>query len=309
MSRTAKDVALALDGPVSSIPTTFLPGGALDWDGIARVIETSVAGGASATVLTNGDSQFDFLSDDEAAQLARFLVERTAGRALTIAAAKPWWTGKAVEFARFCKDIGVDAVMVLPSQQATAPEGLIAHYRAVAAVMPVMLVGAPEYSVLDGLTDEPNICCFKEDGTESYAIHTMQRYPESWKFMTGGSLWRHYTQWPYGCRAFFCCYSSFRPEIGQRYWQAVQAGDEKTVSDILTRVDIPFFGLHEEFAGGIQAVWRAALELNGIASRWLRPPMVTASDAEMEAIRERLSALGLVQRDPNVPEARIAGSV
>ena len=288
------EIARALEGPVNSIPTTFLPSGELDWDGIARVIETGIAGGSRVACLTYGDSQYDFLSDDEVAALTRFTLGRARGRALVVAATRRWWTGKAVEFARECRGWGADVLMVLPSQQAVEPAGLIAHYKAVAAVMPVMLVGAPSYAVLDGLLDEPNVCCFKEDGTEEYAIETMQRYGSRWKFMTGGTLRRHSPQRPYGCRAFFCCYSSFCPRVGGRYWDAVQAGDEPTVNEIIRTVDVPFFALHEEFAGGIQAVWRAALELKRIASRWLRPPMVTASEAETDRIRERLAGLGLL---------------
>jgi len=52
--------------------------------------------------------------------------------------------------------------------------------------------------------------------------------------------------------------------------------------------------LSAEFAGGIQAVWRAALELKGIASRWLRPPMVSVSDPDMDRIRHRLRELCLL---------------
>jgi len=294
MSRTPDQVIEMLEGPVNSIPTTFLRDGRLDWRGIAGVIETGIAGGSGVSLLTFGDSQLESLSDDETAELTKFLVEQVRGRALTVAATRRWWTGKAVEFARFCKDAGADALMVLPPQQAAVPEGLIAHYRAVAEVMPLMLVGAPRYEVLDGLLDAPSICCFKEDGTEAYAIQTMQRYAGRWKFMTGGTLWRHCTQRPYGCRAFFCCYSSFCPRVAKRYWDAVRAGDEATVSDVLNRVDIPFFALDAEFAGGIQAVWRAALELKGIASRWLRPPMVSVSDADMDRLKGRLRGLGLV---------------
>ena len=294
MGKSPQEVQRLLEGPVNSIPTTFLPDGELDWEGIARAIERGIAGGSRVSLLTNGDSQFEFLSDDEIARLTEFLVERVRGRALTVAATRPWWTGKALGFARFCRSVDVDALMVLPSRQAQDPRGLVAHYRALAEAMPVMLVGEPSYEVLDGLLDVPNICCFKEDGTEAYAIRTMQRYGGRWKFMTGGTLWRHHTQRPYGCRAFFCCYSSFAPHVAQRYMDALRTSDEAAASAVLTGVDIPFFGLDAEFAGGIQAVWRGALELNGIASRWLRPPMTTLSEQDMERLRQRLAALGLL---------------
>jgi 5-dehydro-4-deoxyglucarate dehydratase len=287
------EIRAQLIGPVNSIPTPFLAGGAIDREGFRSIIETGIAGGSGISLLTPGDSQFDFLTDEEVAELTRLLVEQVRGRALTVAATRRWWTGQAVEFARFCRDLGVDVLMVLPPDP-SPPRGRIDHYRAVAAVMPVMLVGFPGYDILDGLLDVPNICCFKEDGTLEYAIRTLRRYGERWRIMTGGSLWRHYAEWPYDCRAFMCCYSSFAPSVAQRYWSAVQNGDETRARELLTRVDGPFFDLHGTFPGGIQAVWRGALELNGIASRYLRPPMISASDVDLERLRGELATLGLL---------------
>jgi hypothetical protein len=74
--------------------------------------------------------------------------------------------------------------------------------RAVAAVMPVMLVGCRACSLPDQLVEDARICCFKEDGTEGCAVQTLHRDEGRWKMMTGGGLRRHFTQWPFDCRAF-----------------------------------------------------------------------------------------------------------
>src|SRR6478735_12463919 len=108
-----------VQGPVNSIYTTFTRAGALDWPGIRATIEAGIAGGSGVGLLTYGDSQFDFLSDQEVAALTRVLVEQTAGRALTVAATKRWWQGTTIEFARYCRDLGVDLLMMLPSDHAT----------------------------------------------------------------------------------------------------------------------------------------------------------------------------------------------
>ena len=210
-----------LEGPVNSIPTTFLPNGQLDWEGIGRIIDIGIASGSKVSLLTYGDSQFEFLSDEEVAQLTRFLVDRVAGRALTVAATRRWPDDRAVQFAEYCRSWGADVLMVLPPEQAQ-PQGKIIQYRKVAQVMPLMLVGCPPYEILDELLDAPNICTFKEDGTLEYAKATVHRYGDRWKFMTGGGLWRNFAQWPCGIRAFFCYPSSFAPHIAQSYWRAFQ---------------------------------------------------------------------------------------
>ncbi len=291
-TKSPDEIRNLLTGPVNSIPTPFLENGEIDFDGYRNIIEVGIASGSGVSLLTYGDSQFDFLSEDEVEQLTRCLVETAAGRSLTVAATRKSADRRAVEFAGFCKDLGVDVLMVLPPDQAR-PAGRIHHYRAVAEVMPVMLVGYPTFDILDALTDVPNICCFKEDGPLDYAPDAMQRYSQHWKFMTGGGLWRNFTQWPWS-PAFFCYFSSFAPHIARRYWEAYQNRDPETVGDIVRDVEKPFAGLTSGFSGAFQALWRTALELNGVAARFLRPPAVSATKVEVDAARPEIERLGLI---------------
>ena len=292
-SKVPEEIKTHLEGPVNSIPTTFLPDGELDWEGISRIIEVGIASGSTVSLLTYGDSQFDFLADDEVGQLTRFLIDRVDGRALTVAATRRWPDAKAVHFAEYCRELGADLLMVLPSDNAL-PQGKIGHYQKIAEIMPLMLVGYPTYDILDALLDTPNICTFKEDGTLEYAKATMHRYGDRWKFMTGGGLWRNYAQWPFGVSAFMSYPSSFAPHVAQRWWQAFKEGDARSAGAIIAGIEDPFWGVAAEMPGGAQAVWRTALELNGIASRFLRPPMVSATDDEVEKIGAVLDAIGLV---------------
>ncbi|MCX5662963.1 MAG: dihydrodipicolinate synthase family protein [Planctomycetota bacterium] len=289
-----EEIRALLDGPVNSIPTTFNKDGSLDEKGIRNIVEVGIQGGSRVALLTYGDSQFDTLSEAEFLQVTRWMVEQARGRALTVAAGLRTWTEKSLEHARAIRDMGADVLMVLPSTHMHDSPSLPDYYRAIARVMPVMLVGAPPFSLLDSLRDVPGICSFKEDGSESYAIAAMRRYEqEPWKFMTGGCLWRHYTQWPMGCRAFMSAYSCFKPQVSQRYWDAIRAADMPTISDILQTTHLPFFGLDATTPGGLQAVWRGALEIHGVAQRFLRAPKRSLTDGELDRLRGQLTPLGL----------------
>lgn len=297
MNERIQELRSQIRGPVNSIPTTFTREGEIDWPGVRNIIETGITGGSNVSLLTAGDSQFDFLSDQEVAELTKVLVEQTAGRAVTVAATKRWWTGQSLEFARYCRDIGVDMLMMLPSAHARTAAGLVAWYKAVAEVIPVMLVGYPAHEILDGLLDEPRICAFKEDGTMDYALDTMIRYAGRWEFITGGSYRRHLTQWPYGCRAFFSWASSFAPQVAERYWRALQNNDVAGAAEVVTHVEASFIRLTARNPEGWQATWRGAFELNGIARRYLRPPSRSLSDAEMEELANGLRQIGLLASD------------
>ena len=86
--------------------------------------------------------------------------------------------------------------------------------------------------------------------------------------------------------------TSFAPQVGRHYWDAVQAGNLEDAARITREIEQPLFAL---CTAGIdwQALWRTVLELNGIASRYLRDPIVTLDDATVERITPALKALGL----------------
>ena len=301
--KSPDQVKTELEGPVMSIPTSFLADGSIDYDGVANVIETGIAGGTKVALLTIGDSQFAFMREQEVADITRFVVERATGRTLVVAATAAWATAQAVEFAHYARDVGADILMTLPVGQASDTAGLAAHYKAVAAVMPVMIVGFPAHAMLDQLVDEPNICCMKEDGSDSYAVQTIERFDGHWKFMSGGLIGRHMLQWTYGCRSFMDWSTSFAPHVGMKLWNSLRANDVATAATVVRDVESPLFemsghaklvGGGQSFPGGWQALWRACLELNGIASRHLRTPQVSGSDADLERIKPKLEQLGLL---------------
>ncbi len=291
--KSVEEIKALLDGPVNSIFTSFLPDGEVDWAGVRNQIEVGITGGSGVSLLTFGDSQLGYMSESEVAELTRVLVDQARGRALTVAATGTWWTGQVLRFAEFCRELGVDVLMNLPPINAMTSPGLAAHYKNVAGVMPIMLVGTPSREALDALLDTPNICCFKEDGSEDYGIDVSWRYGRRLKLMTGGLLWRHYTQWPYGCRAFFSWPSCFKPSIANEYWRAVQANEPAVVQKVLREVDKPYFDRCASFPGGNQAVQRAILEIHGIARRYLRSPLVSIPDEKMDLVRQLMQDLGL----------------
>mgnify|MGYP001464711157 CR=1 FL=1 len=52
-------------------------------------------------------------------------------------ATRRWPDAKAVHFAEYCRELGADLLLVLPSDNAR-PQGKIGHYKKVAEVMPLM---------------------------------------------------------------------------------------------------------------------------------------------------------------------------
>lgn len=293
--KTPSDIRAQLEGPVASIPTTFTRRGDVDWPGIANMIEVALAAGSGTILLTIGDSQYFFLSPDEIHALTRFMVERTKGRALTVAATGMWSTRMGVALAKECRAIGVDVLMSLPPMDhAKDIAGLAAHFGAIARFIPVMLVGAPPLPLLDRLIDEPQVCCFKEDGSVEYATGLFQKYARHWKIMTGGVLERHLAEWPFGCTAYMDWSALFAPAVTRRYWSAIQSADAGAAAAIVREIEAPLFAAGRDYRGGWQSLWRSAIALNGVAQRYLRAPQVSATDADLARVRPLLRKIGLL---------------
>lgn len=129
-------------------PTPFHDDGTLDLDGMKRVLDCIIDQGADGIcILANFSEQF-LLSDEERAVLTRLSLEHVAGRVPVIVTISHYATAIAVERARFARDLGAAAVMMMPPYHGATlrgtPEQTFEQFAAVGAVgIPIMVQDAP----------------------------------------------------------------------------------------------------------------------------------------------------------------------
>lgn len=288
-----------------SLKTPFTRDGAVDYDGLRRLIDFNLTAGAKALMLTAGDSQFIALSEKEIAEVTKVTVEHTAGRALVIAADRYYHTAQAVEFARYAREVGADIVMVMPPDWggSSTPQTFTDHYRAVSEVMPVMLVtnvfgprgnkfGYDTFKLL--LSQAENIVAIKDDICGEFARKMSLLVQDRWAVVSGGQKQNHLNNHPYGCDGYLSTFLSIKPEISWTYWKAATANDLPEMKRIIRYYDNPFFDYVIGLPGGFNAGIQACLELKGIAGRWRRKPYYNLNDAEFAALGEKMKQLGLL---------------
>lgn len=81
------DVSLVrevMTGPVPSLNTPFNKDGSLDWANMGKLLDFQIANGAKSILITQGDSCLSNLSDQETAELVKFVVETVTKRAMVI---------------------------------------------------------------------------------------------------------------------------------------------------------------------------------------------------------------------------------
>jgi dihydrodipicolinate synthase/N-acetylneuraminate lyase len=100
--------------------------------------------------------------------------------------------------------------------------------------------------------------------------------------------------------------ASVAPAVCRRFWRASQHGDIASMAEVVREVETPFQAVGGNqfygdnsgagggaFPGGWQGVWRAALEINGVSRRFLRPPNPKPSAADMESLAAVMGRIGL----------------
>ena len=290
-----EEVREALTGPIASLKTPFTRDGEIDYPGLRRLIDRNLEGGSKSSLLTSGDSLFTLLTDDEIAEVTRVVAEHTGKRGLTVAADGSWWTGKTVEFARYCREVGADVLMVRPPVWGAAGtvESSVEHYAAVAAEIPVMLVtnvwagdadrGLKTIEVLLDRVD--GIVAVKDDMLEEFVRKMTAMAGDEWAIFAGGQKQNHLDIVHYGAVGYMSTFVSFHPDVTHRYWSAVQRGDWTGAAKVIEDDDWPFFSYTSGLQGGFDAGMHGVLELYGIAGRWRRPPYYSLNDEEMDSLK------------------------
>lgn len=129
-------------------PTPFSEDGAVDYEGMKRVLDCMVDQGADGIcILANFSEQF-LLSDDEREALTRLSVEHVAGRVPVIVTISHFATQIAVERAQLAKHLGATMVMMMPPYHGAllkgTPEQTFEQFRQVGEVgIPIMVQDAP----------------------------------------------------------------------------------------------------------------------------------------------------------------------
>lgn len=301
--RSTQELQALLTGPVMSVHTPFTRDGSIDYESLRGLVDRGIDAGSTTMLLTYGDSLFSLLTDDEVAEVTKVVADQASGRVAVVAADRIWWTGKTVAFARYARDVGADLLMVLPPDWAGSctADTFIAHYAAVAAEIPVMVVTnvfsrsqAMGLEVLQRLRDDvPGIVAIKDDLVGVFARKMALLLHGHWSIISGGQKQNHFDLIHYGCDGYLSTFVTFAPHITQAYWQAVQAEDLAEAARIIREYDMPYFDSVLNMVGGFDAALHGTYELLGLSQRWRRPPYHSLTDEQMEQLSQLFQDMNL----------------
>jgi len=303
--KTREEIYETFVGPTMSLSTPFLENGAIDYQGIYEIIDFSISAGSPAIILTQGDSLYTLLTDQEVAELTKAVVDHTAGRAVVVAANRTWPTGKTVEFAKYVSEIGADLLLVKAPDwaQSCTADTLVEHYAAAAEHLPVMIVtnvfeNRPVSSSIDvirRLRDEvPGVWAVKDDVQGDFRRRLGLLVHDCWATVAAGTKRSFLEARLHGLKCHMSFFISCCPEVTHDFWRAIHARDDAEIQRIIADIELPFYDFITELAGGFDAGVHGVLELKGLAKRYRRRPYYSLNDAEMEKLAHLLKAIGLL---------------
>lgn len=133
-----------LRGVFTAIVTPFRADG-IDWDALAALVEDQIEAGIHGLVPCGTTGESATLTVVEHDEVIRFVVDRVRGRIPVVAGAGSNSTAEAVSRTHHAKEVGADAALhILPYYNRPSQAGILAHFRAIAAVgLPTMVYNIP----------------------------------------------------------------------------------------------------------------------------------------------------------------------
>ena len=161
----------------------------INYDEFARLIDDQIAGGTDALIIAGTSGEAATMNDAEHRAAIKFACEHAAHRVPVIAGTGSNDTAYAIALSKYAESVGADGLLlVTPYYNKCTQQGLIAHYKAIAAAvtLPIILYDVPSRTGVAIATETyaelakvPNIVAVKEaNGDLSKILRLRAAAPE-----------------------------------------------------------------------------------------------------------------------------------
>lgn len=281
-----------------ALVTPFKGDGSVDYEALARLVDTQLAGGTDFLCVLGTTAETPTLTAEEQRQVCRTIMERNAGRLPILLGVGGNCTQAIVD--RLSNDAmeGVDAILsVVPYYNKPTQAGMYAHFAAIAEStdLPIILYNVPGRTGVNMLpettlrlaADFKNIVGIKEaSGNLEQIEQIISNRPAGFKVFSGddGITLPLIRSGADGVISVIG--NAFAPEFAQLVHDAMR-GDYAEAEAMDERLRQMYELL---FLDGNPAGVKSVLHLRGMMENRLRLPLVPASDTTTEQIRNFLAA-------------------
>ena len=285
---------------LTAMVTPMTADGSLDYDAAQRLAEHLVDRGNDGLVISGTTGESPTTSDEEKERLLRAVVEAVGDRAHVVAGAGTNDTAHSVELAKQAEKTGVSGLLVVTPYYSKPPQaGLLAHFERVADAtgLPVMLYDIPARSGVPIATEtllraaeHDRIVAVKDAKGDLHETSKVLAATDLAYYSGEDAI--NLAMLAIGAVGFVSVVAHVCAAEYAAMVRAVDAGDLAEARRINAAVLPAVRGIMTRTQGAIMA--KAALELLGvIPHRTTRPPLVDATDEQVQLLRTDLSEAGL----------------
>ena len=283
--------------------TPFSDQGELDLNAAQRVATHLVDNGCDGLVISGTTGESPTTTDAEKESLLRAVLEAVGSRAVVVAGVGTNDTAHSVELVRQAAKAGAHGLLAVTPYYSKPPQtGLIAHFTVLADAsdLPVILYDIPGRSgvpiqteTLVKLAEHPRIVAVKDAKNDLYeGAWVLDRTDLE---IYSGADEMNLAWLAHGGSGVISVVGHAAPTQLRQMVDAVDTGDLRTARRIHSQLLPAVRGIMTRNQGAIMA--KAALQLQGVtAGRYLRLPLVPATDEELALLRRDLEEALLLEK-------------
>ncbi len=291
--------AVKLAGIVTALITPF-DGDRVDLDALAELVTGQIAAGIHGVVACGTTGEPATMTHEERDAVIRTVVEVVAGRIPVLAGTGTNCTRTTIAETQRARDLGVDgALVVTPYYNRPQQEGMIEHYRGVAAEggLPVVLYNVPSRTGVNLLPKTvaclatlPGIVGVKEaSGSVGPVRDIVASVPAGFLVLSGDDALA-LPSFAVGAQGVISVASNVAARPMVEMWEAWKAGRAAQAAE----VDRSLMDLYNAlFLEASPAPVKAAAALLGMCRDDVRLPLLKAGRATREALEAALATAGV----------------
>ncbi|KZY41573.1 dihydrodipicolinate synthase family protein [Roseovarius sp. HI0049] len=282
------------DGIYTPVVTPFAEDRSVRWDALADVIEWLISQGVHG-LITGGSTGENYAQTvAERIEIAKFTVERAAGRVPVIVGTGAMLTPDSIALAQAAREMGADAILLasppysVPTDRENALNALAIDK---AADLPIMLYNYPHRTgtmmgeeFLDRVGRSRNFCGIKESSGDINRVHLLARdYPHIQLGCGMDDQALEFFAW--GAPFWVCGGSNFLPaEHIALYEACVVEGDFAKGRRIMSAM-MPLMRVLEQGGKFIQTI-KHGVTMTGIDCSVVRPPLKGLNKDDKRALEQ-----------------------
>jgi 4-hydroxy-tetrahydrodipicolinate synthase len=292
-------------GVGTALVTPFRRDGSLDEGAVSSLAKRQIDAGIHFLVPCGTTGESPTLTDDERVRVVELVVEQARGRVPVLAGAGGYNTHEVIHAAKRMRRAGADGILsVTPYYNKPTPDGLVAHYRAIAEAieLPIVLYNVPgrtgcniDPATLIRLASIPNIVGVKEaSGNIMQMCEICASVPDTFIVLSGDDALT-LPLMAVGGRGIISVASNEIPAEMSKLVELADSGDFAAARQLHRRL-MPL--LQVNFIESNPIPVKSAMAMLGLLEESYRLPMVPPRPASRERIATVLRSLGLAVAIP-----------